>query len=352
MKLKDLSKKTAVLSKAFGIQPSALTHVLQLLEKGKIAKPEKLFKDAAPKLDVKGLVPFVYLNMGQKNYFFYGSTFPLGSEISNQLASIKKLLNKTTKEADKEDLEAQQLFLEELQKTSSKIKGYASGSIRYARTDGNTNECFMSVKTGVAVGGKTKKKSLAQDIANIGYALSAKNGQILKFEEGVEGEDDSNTESNTPDTATEPTSTVDVSTLKAQATTIKTDYKAVKDAWTSIATAATKGEKAKAALNCWKLIQGLQPKVADFIPQAGNTADLAKDLDTITKVDSILQGYAEKLKPTIDALKEKQGENKSNAALDTLSADISGKISDLLQSFGSEIDSIDGLKAKLEELTA
>ncbi|BDS09355.1 hypothetical protein [Aureispira anguillae] len=349
MKLKDLSKKTAVLSKAFGIDGSALSYILELLEKGKIAKPGKLFKDSAPKLDVKGLKPFVYLNMGQKNYFFYGTSFPLGSDLSAALTTAQKTLSKTTKEADKENLEAQILFLEELEKTAKKSKGYAFGSIRFARLDEATKECFMAVKTGVKVNGKTKKKSLAEDIKNIGYDLLAKSGHILRFETVTDEEETPAPSSSTSAPSSASETSDDANALKATVKTLVGSFKNIKDvAWPAISKADAKS-KVKAVIGCWDEIQALLPQIADFIKNADGNSSLTKELEAVKKINTNLEGYATKLKPTVESIKAKQGE-KSNAALDSISADINAKIAELLGSFDSEIASIDGLKAKLEGL--
>lgn len=179
MTIKDLKGKEALLARAFDSETTVIEGALELIEKGKIAKPEKLFRDSAPKLDVKGYTNFMYLNMGQKKYFFYGGWFPLGVELTNQLKRLEKELAKA-KAGKREALEIQVCFLQELGKVEKKIKGYAIGAIKHIRTEEGI--CFMDVKTGVTVSGQTKKNTLAEDVNTIGYALEAKSGELLAFE--------------------------------------------------------------------------------------------------------------------------------------------------------------------------
>lgn len=182
MKLKDLKDKASELAKELDIDVIIMDGLLEMLKKGKIAKPAKLFKDAAPKLTVTGYNEFTYLNMGKKKYFFFGATCPLGSDLNSQLSKVEKKLPKATGK-QKELLEALKLFLEEMELFTKKAKGYALGSIKYSHSkekDG-VETCFMEVKKGFTVGKETKKKTLADDVNNIGYTLKAKNGQIMVF---------------------------------------------------------------------------------------------------------------------------------------------------------------------------
>jgi hypothetical protein len=223
MELKDLKSKVAELAKELDINVITMAGLLEMLEKGKIAKPAKLFKDAAPKLNVTGYSEFTYLNMGKKKYFFFGSSCPLGSDLNSKLSKVEKGLPKS-KGNQKELLEAQKLFLEELALFTKKAKGYALGSIKYSRSkeEDGVETCFMEVKKGVTVGKETKKKTLAEDVNEIGYALKAKNGQIMQFESMEE--EASPLANNVPDN---PSNTVDLVTVKKQVQQLLGQFKAL-----------------------------------------------------------------------------------------------------------------------------
>jgi hypothetical protein len=227
MELKNLKSKVPDLAKEFNIDSTIMTGLLELIEKGKIAKPEKLFKDAAPKLNVTGYHEFTYLNMGKKKYFFFGATCPLGNELSSKLSKVEKELPKS-KDKQKELLEAQKLFLEEFALFTKKAKGYASGSIKYARSkeDEGVETCFMEVKKGFTVGKETKKKTLADDVNNIGYLLKAKNGQIMAFEpttEEITEENDSTASVNSDNSTT----SLDLVVVKKQVQQLLGQFKAL-----------------------------------------------------------------------------------------------------------------------------
>lgn len=226
MNVKDLNRKAPDLANAFGMNSTAMLGLLELIEKGKIAKPEKLFKDCAPKLNVTGYNEFTYLNMGKKKYFFFGATCPLGSELNNQLSKVQKELAKS-KGKQKELLEAQQLFLEELAALTKKAKGYAYGSIKHARSEekDGIETCFMEVKKGFSVGKETKKKTLADDVNSIDYPLKSKSGQMMAFEPTTE-EDSStdSTETNNPDTK-DQTAPADLVTVKKQVAKLLAEFK-------------------------------------------------------------------------------------------------------------------------------
>ncbi|BDS15395.1 hypothetical protein [Aureispira anguillae] len=222
MTIKDLKGKEALLARAFNSDAVIMGAALELIEKGKIAKPEKLFKDSASKLDAKGYQDFMYLNMGKKQYFLYGGAFPIGIELTNQLKKLEKELTKA-KGGNVELLASQVYFLQELDKLSRKIKGYATGEIKHSRTEGDT--CFMEVKTGVTVSGQTKKNSLASDVKEIGYELAAKNGQILEFEPVL----DENQESAAVETAsTEVDATPSAQDLAANFTALSEKFKTIR----------------------------------------------------------------------------------------------------------------------------
>jgi len=227
MELKDLKSKIADLAKGLNIDTITMFGLLELLEKGKIAKPEKLFKDSAPKLNVTGYSEFAYLNMGKKKYFFFGSSCPLGSELISKTSKVEKEFSKS-KGKQKELLEAQKLFLEELAQFTKKAKGYAYGSIKYARSkeEDGVETCFMEVKKGFSVGKETKKKTLADDVNHIGYALKAKNGQIMAFEPTTD--EATENDINTPITSSDnPTTTVDLATVKKQVQQLLGQFKAL-----------------------------------------------------------------------------------------------------------------------------
>lgn len=190
MAVKDLKGKEKDIAATLKIDISNVNAIVELMEKAKIAKPGKLFKDNAPKLAVQGNKEFTYVSLGgPKKYFFYGVQLPLGKALATALANTEKALGKA-KDKEKEGLELMKNFYTEMQNLEKKMKGSATGLMKFDTAKGN--DAYMQVKQGVSVSGQVKKGLLAGAINNdLAYELLAKNGQVLKFndideDDGVE----------------------------------------------------------------------------------------------------------------------------------------------------------------------
>jgi len=222
MTVKDLKNKIDDLSKALDIKEEVMTGIVELIQKGIIANPDKLFRECAPKLDITGYTDFTYLNMGEdKRYFFFDAPLPTDRDLDKLLKEVEKELSEG-KEKKLELLEAQNFFLEELENITKKARGYASGSIKYSHSEekGDSEICFMEVKRGVIVGKKTKKKTLADEVNNIGYELKAKNDQIMEFE----SIGSKNVEEEEPEES-EKTETLDLATVKKEVQELLEEFK-------------------------------------------------------------------------------------------------------------------------------
>lgn len=188
--LKDLKKNSGLLSKQLAIDKVIFNAAIDLLEKGKIPKPDKVFKDTVPKLNRKAKYPFLFLDMGQKKYFLLGDSFPMGNELTKKIEETKKLLSKAKKPAEKEVLEQLSFFYQELDGLNP--KGFATGIVRFSREQQNKEtavlEHLMAVKTsGLKVGGAVKKGSLVQLVREeLGYSLTSKLGEVIFLEEETE----------------------------------------------------------------------------------------------------------------------------------------------------------------------
>jgi len=224
--VKKIKKEAAALIKRNETNAIVFNGLLELIDKGKIAKPEKLFYDATPKLDVNNQQKFTYLNLGKKKYFFLDFICPFGSEITNQLSAIKKELPKSKV---KNELEAQKAFLEGISEIVKGAKGYASGFVKYVRTEqkDEIEVCFLEVKKGVTVGKSTTKKTLADEVNNIEYLLQAKNEQVLELLPLEEEKANAKTDEANADSEGEPKGAIDPALVKKQVQEFLAEYKAL-----------------------------------------------------------------------------------------------------------------------------
>lgn len=145
----------------------------------------------------------------------------------------------------------------------------------------------------------------------------------------------------------EAPSPVNVATLQAE---VKTIIDAVK-AFSAGEMAAVKTEKsAKTIMAAWKKGQEIADKIAAWTKNAApNATALVKESDAAKKAGDSIKAIMAQLQPTIDKINAQQGE-KSTADLDTLGIDIATKIADLIKNFGTEIESIPGVKELLNAI--
>ncbi|MCH2023286.1 MAG: hypothetical protein MK207_12490 [Saprospiraceae bacterium] len=81
-----------------------------------------------------------------------------------------------------------------------------------------------------------------------------------------------------------------------------------------------------------------------------NNEELSKEINILNSHSTKLNTLLEQIKSTVDKIKKAKGSDISIKELDNIFVDLSGKITDLLSSFGSEIESIEGLKESLEAI--
>lgn len=188
--MKDLKKRAGLLAKQVEVNKVIFTAALDLMEKGKIPKPEKVFKDTVAKINRKAKYTFLFLDMGQKKYFLMGDVFPMGAELAKKIEETEKKVAKCKKAVEKEFLEQMLFFYQELNKLTP--KGFATGIIKFSREVVNqetgVTECLMGLKTsGLKVGGNVKKGNLVSLVRNeLGYSLASKLGEVLFLEEDLE----------------------------------------------------------------------------------------------------------------------------------------------------------------------
>lgn len=188
--MKDLKKRAGLLAKQVEVNKVMFSAALDLMEKGKIPKPEKVFKDTVAKINRKAKYTFLFLDMGQKKYFLMGEVFPMGAELAKKIEETEKKLAKSNKAVEKEFLEQMLFFYQELNKLTP--KGFATGIIKFSREVANqetgVTECLMTLKTsGLKVGGNVKKGNLVSLVREeLGYSLTSKLGEVLFLEEDLE----------------------------------------------------------------------------------------------------------------------------------------------------------------------
>lgn len=186
MKFEKLKEQAGALAKHLGIDHAIFLVALELIKKGKISNPKKVFKDLVSKLNTKAY-SFLIIDMGQKTYFFIttGTFFPLGNDLLKKLAENKKDISKA-KDKKKELLEQVQFFYEEMNKMS--FKGFATGTVKFLKEQENEEtkklESLMSVKNNkLKFEGTVKKNNLAQIVRDqLDYVPIAQSGEIIFLE--------------------------------------------------------------------------------------------------------------------------------------------------------------------------
>ncbi len=91
---KEVPEEEEALARALDVSTATTAALLDLVEKKKIPKPEKLFKDNVPKLNRKVKYPFTFLDLGQRQYFLLGDHIPLGNALKKALLEANKQLKK------------------------------------------------------------------------------------------------------------------------------------------------------------------------------------------------------------------------------------------------------------------
>lgn len=185
--LRELKKRIKLLSKETNTHPENMKAALELMQKGKLSKPEITFRNTVQKIRKTERYEFLYLDMGQKSYFLMDEVFPMGEELEDLIEETEKKLAKTEEAEEKEVLEHLLFLYEELEDLEP--KGFATGICQLARTVQNTEteqtEYYMAIRpTSLEVEGTVRKSTLVGLVnKELGYTLEAKRGGIIFLEE-------------------------------------------------------------------------------------------------------------------------------------------------------------------------
>ncbi|MGH1334986.1 MAG: hypothetical protein ACRBFS_02585 [Aureispira sp.] len=229
--LKDLKKRAGLVAKQVNVNKVIFSAALDLLEKGKIPKPEKVFKDTVPKINRKAKYTFLFLDMGQKKYFLMGDIFPMGNDLSKKIEETEKKLAKAKKPVEKEFLEQMLFFYQELNKLTP--KGFATGIIKFSREVQNSEteetEYLMALKTsGLKVGGAVKKGNIVPLVREeLGYRLTSKLGEVMFLEADAEEVEQTVTPEQTTATGIESPKTGDPTLVTKQVKQLLGQFKAI-----------------------------------------------------------------------------------------------------------------------------
>ncbi len=229
--LKDLKKRAGLLAKQLQIDEVFFDAAIELMEKGKIAKPAKVFKDTVAKINRRTRYPFLFLDLGQKKYFLMGDVFPMGAELEKNLEKTRKELEKAKRPVEKEMLGQLLFFYEQLEQLTP--RGFATGTVKFSREVNNAEtgftECLMAIrKSGLKVDGTVKKGELVDLVREeLDYELISKLGEVMFLEPAQEAqniqtqEEDNDTVQNEEQVLTEAATTAEKGDPKAVTQQVK-----------------------------------------------------------------------------------------------------------------------------------
>lgn len=184
--LRELKKSINHLSKETKTHKENMKAALELMQKGKIAKPEILFRNTVQKIRQTERYEFLYLDMGQKTYFLLDEVFPMGEELEDKIEATKKLITKEDDPEEKELLELLLFFYEELEDIEP--KGFATGICQLSRTVKNEEtgqtEYYMAIRpTSLELEGTVRRSTLVGLVnEELDYTLEAKRGGLIFLE--------------------------------------------------------------------------------------------------------------------------------------------------------------------------
>ena len=197
-----------------------------------------------------------------------------------------------------------------------------------------------------------KKGGLTADV--IVEELNELFDKTIKLKLNVTGtsEDASEIDTNTelePETKTEPNNNTD-DTLEEETELstlgdLKSAFQEAKKIYDQVAKVDS-SKKPKVILSAWNKIEELMPQLETFI----SSSDKDKQVEAAKKINEAAKTIQSKLQPHIDKIRAKQGE-KSNSNLDTLTSGISNKAAQLLSKYKDQIESIEGLAEKLQNIS-
>ena len=139
----------------------------------------------------------------------------------------------------------------------------------------------------------------------------------------------------------------DITSIKKEASQIVAAFKGfIGTEWAEV---QKNSKSAKNILVADKKGRAVAAEFNKWLENNKNNADLSKEINIISSHSTKLNGLLDQIKATVAKIKKSKGDI-SIKELDNIFVDLSGIITDLLSSFGSEIESIEGLKETLEAI--
>lgn len=187
MTTKELKKNAKVLVSELNLTILVFNAFMELFEKGKIAKPDVLFKKSITKIGKSAKYPFLYIETSKQKNFFMGFDLPIGNvAITKKLITLRKSLSKAKKQKEKELFELQIGFYEELKKLS--LKGFIKGVAKF-KEEKKTNEgteIYLAPLASDLVRSKIDKGQIG-NLVN-GFRYKTQIGSVVLFDSKVQEE--------------------------------------------------------------------------------------------------------------------------------------------------------------------
>lgn len=203
MTTKELKKDAKILIQDLNLTAVVFNALIELFEKGKIAKPDVVFKKTIAKIGKGTKYPFMYIVTPKQKNFFMGFDLPIGNvAISKELLVLRKNLSKAKKPKEKHALELQIAFYEELKKLNPKafVKGLAK--FKEEKKTPTGTEVYMKPLASGLVRNKIDKEQIGAAINTFRYATQI--GATVLFDESIEDEENNLNNEETTDTSSAP----------------------------------------------------------------------------------------------------------------------------------------------------
>lgn len=187
MTTKELKKNAKVLVQELNLTMLVFNALIELFEKGKIAKPDALFRKSITKIGKSAKYPFLYMVTAKQKNFFMGFDLPIGNvAVAKKLMTLRKELSKTKKPKEQHLLELQIGFYEELKKVS--LKAFVKGVAKFKeekKTDEGT-EIYLTPLASGLIRSKIEKGQIG-DLVNA-FRYKTQVGAVVLFNNEVEEE--------------------------------------------------------------------------------------------------------------------------------------------------------------------
>ncbi|BDS14017.1 hypothetical protein [Aureispira anguillae] len=192
MTTKELKKDAKILIQELGLTALVFNAFIELFEKGKIAKPDVLFKKSISKIGKAAKYPFLYMVTPKQKNFFMGFDLPIGNvAIGKELMALRKSLSKTKKPKEQHAFELQIAFYEELKKLNPKafVKGVAKFK-EEIKTDEGTEVYLKPLASGL-IRNKVEKDQIGNLVNTFRYTTQI--GVTVLFDSQIGDEEDEDT---------------------------------------------------------------------------------------------------------------------------------------------------------------